>query len=151
MPRIEQSIRISAPVETVYAIARDVESFPEMIVDVQSITVLERSDDGNRTITEWVGLVRQFAMKLKWQQEDVWDPVRHRDDFKAIKGDVDELSGFWQFTEEDGGTRFDSVVDYEINVPLIGPLVKSLIRKLMESNLGAQMEAIKEKAENVAR
>ena len=148
MPRIEQSITIDAPVETVYAIARDVESFPDIMEDVQSITVLERSEDGNRTITEWVGLVRQFAMKLKWQQEDVWDPARHRDDFKAIKGDVDELSGYWQFTEEAGGTRFDSVVDYEINVPLVGPLVKNLIRKLMESNLEAQLAAIKQKAEN---
>src|SRR5215212_5778847 len=128
MPRIEQTITINAPIETVYAIARDVESFPDIMADLQSITVLERSEDGNRTITEWVGLVRQFAMKLKWQQEDVWDPVRHRDDFKAIKGDVDELSGFWQFTEEDEATRFESIVDFEINVPLIGPLVKNLIR-----------------------
>jgi uncharacterized membrane protein len=151
MPRIQQSIIVDAPVETVYAIARDVESFPDIMDDLQSITVLERSEDGNRTITEWVGLVRQFAMKLKWQQEDVWDPVRHRDDFKALKGDVDELSGFWQFTEEDGATRFESVVDFEINVPLIGPLVKNLIRKLMESNLADQMQAIKVKAEGLAR
>src|SRR5207248_722166 len=101
MPRIEQSLTINAPVAEVYAIARDVESFPDIMDDLQSITVLERSADGNRTVTEWVGLVRQFAMKLKWQQEDVWDPVRHRDDFKAIKGDVDELSGYWQFTQAD--------------------------------------------------
>jgi uncharacterized membrane protein len=148
MPRIEQSIHINAPVEMVYAIARDVESFPDIMDDLQSITVLERSEDGNRTVTEWVGLVRQFAMKLKWQQEDVWDPVRHRDDFRALKGDVDELAGYWQFTPEDGGTSFDSVVDYEVNVPLIGPLVKNLIRKLMESNLAAQMEAIRVKAES---
>lgn len=150
MPRIEQSVLIDAPVEKVYAIARDVESFPDIMEDLQSIAVLERSSDGNRTITEWVGLVRQFKMKLKWQQEDVWDPVRHRDDFKALKGDVDELSGYWQFTAEDGGTRFESLVDYEINVPLVGPLVKSLIRKLMESNLAAQLQAIKEKAEKKA-
>lgn len=147
MPRIEQSVLIDAPVEEVYAIARDVESFPDIMEDLQSIAVLERSADSNRTITEWVGLVRQFKMKLKWQQEDVWDPVRHRDDFKALKGDVDQLSGYWQFTAQDGGTRFESLVDYEINVPLVGPLVKSLIRKLMESNLAAQMQAIKEKAE----
>lgn len=147
MPRIEQTILVHAPVEAVYAIARDVEAFPEIMDDLQSLTVLERSADGNRTVTEWVGLVRQFKMKLKWQQEDIWDPIRYRDDFKAIKGDVDELAGYWQFTQVDDGTKFESLVDYEINVPLVGPLVKSLIRKIMESNLEAQMKAIKDKAE----
>ena len=39
MPRIEQSITINAPVEAVYAIARDVESFPDIMEDLQSITV----------------------------------------------------------------------------------------------------------------
>ena len=149
MPRIEQSITVGAPVETVYEIARDVESFPEIMEDLQSIAVLERSGDGNRTVTEWVGLVRQFKMKLKWQQEDVWDSAKHRDDFRTLKGDV-SFTGYWQFTPEAGAVRFDSLVDYELGVPLIGPLVKVLIRKLMEANLAAQMQAIKDKAENAA-
>jgi len=147
MPRIEQSIVIDAPVERVYAIARDVEKFPTYMEDLESLTVLERRDDGNRTITEWVGLVRQFKMKLKWTQEDLWDPATHRDDFKALKGDVDEMSGYWQFTDQNGQTRFDSLVDYEINIPLVGALVKQIIRKLMEQNLDAQMRAIKVESE----
>ena len=150
MPRIEQSIVIDAPVERVYAIARDVEKFPTYMEDLESLTVLERRDDGNRTITEWVGLVRQFKMKLKWTQEDLWDPATHRDDFKALKGDVDEMSGYWQFTDQNGQTRFDSLVDYEINIPLVGALVKQIIRKLMEQNLDAQMRAIKTEAEREA-
>src|SRR5438094_651094 len=48
MPRIEQSLMIDAPVDTVAAIARDVEAFPQYMEDVESITVLERSEDGNR-------------------------------------------------------------------------------------------------------
>jgi ribosome-associated toxin RatA of RatAB toxin-antitoxin module len=147
MPRIEQSLLINASVDRAYAIARDVEAFPNYMDDLQSIKVVERSEDGNRTITEWVGLVRQFKMTLKWTQEDIWNPETHRDDFKALKGDVDSMSGFWQFTEENGQTRFESLVDYEINVPLVGALVKQLIRKLMEQNLEAQMLAIKHQAE----
>ncbi|MEP6757175.1 MAG: SRPBCC family protein [Chthonomonadales bacterium] len=147
MPRIEQSLTIAAPVETVYSIARDVEKFPDFMSELQSLKIVESTNEGNRTVTEWVALVPQFAMKLKWQQEDIWDPSRHRDDFKALKGDVDKMEGYWQFTFADGVTTFDSVVDYEVNVPLVGPLVKNLIRKLMESNLAAQMNAIKLEAE----
>src|SRR2546429_10016480 len=96
-----------------------------------------------------MGLIREFKMTVKWTQEDVWDPARHRDDFRMIKGDMDSMSGYWQFTSEGSGTRFESVVDYEYNVPLIGPLIKALIRKKMEANLDAQMRAIKQKAEAV--
>ena len=148
MPRIEQSIQIHAPVEKVYRVARDIESFPEFMGDLESLTVLERSEDGNRTVTQWVGLIREFKMSIKWTQEDVWDETRHRDEFKLIKGDMDKMEGTWEFTPEgEADTRFDSVLEYEYNVPLIGPMVKSLIRKKMTDNLAANMDAIKRRSE----
>ena len=148
MPRIEQSVEINAPVDKVFAVARDVESFPDIMDDLQSLVVIEKSDDGNRTVTEWVGLIREFKMTVKWSQEDIWDPSAYRDDFSMIKGDMDSMSGYWQFTPTDGGTKFESVVDYEYNVPLIGPMIKALIKKKMEANLAAQMQAIKRRAES---
>ncbi len=147
MPRIELSLSINAPVERVWEVARDVERFPDFMEDLQSLRILETSDDGNRTLTEWVGVIREFKMTIRWTQEDVWDPVAHRDDFRMVKGDMDRMEGWWQFTPENGATRFDSVVDYEYNVPLIGPMIKALIKKKMTSNLVSQMEAIKRKAE----
>lgn len=148
MPRIEQTLVVNAPVETVYAIARNVEDFPNFMADLKSLVVLERSEDGNRTVTEWTGLIREFKMTLKWTQEDVWDSERYRDDFTQLKGDMDSMSGFWQFTaESSGATRFDSVLDYEYNVPLIGAMVKTLIKKKITENLNATMEAIKRRAE----
>jgi uncharacterized membrane protein len=147
MPRIELSLLVDAPVDRVYEVARDVEAFPDFMEDLQSLKVLERSEDGNRTVTEWVGLIREFKMTVKWTQEDVWNPATHRDDFKMLKGDMDSMSGYWQFKGEGEQTRFDSVVDYEYNVPLIGPMIKALIKKKMEQNLDAQMKAIKAKAE----
>jgi uncharacterized membrane protein len=147
MPRIELSLTINAPVEKVYAVARDVESFPDIMEDLQSLTVLERSEDGNRTVTQWVGIIREFNRTVKWTQEDIWDPQRYRDDFKLLKGDMDSMSGYWQFTPVNGQTRFDSLVDYEFNIPLIGALINALIHKKMTANLEAQMRAIQERAE----
>jgi uncharacterized membrane protein len=147
MPTIELSLLVDAPVERVYSVARDVEAFPDIMEDLQSLSVLERSDDGNRTLTAWVGLIREFKMTVKWTQEDRWDPATYRDDFQMLKGDMDSMSGYWQFTPEEGQTRFDSVVNYEYNVPLIGNMIKALIKKKMEANLDAQMKAIKAKAE----
>jgi ribosome-associated toxin RatA of RatAB toxin-antitoxin module len=148
MPRIEQTITIAAPVEKVYAIARDVEAFPEFMADLKSLTVLERNEDNTRTVTAWVGLIREFKLTVKWTQEDKWNDATYRDDFHQIQGDMDRMEGYWQFTAEDvNQTRFDSVLDYEYDVPLIGPMVKNLIKKKLTDNLQATMDAIKRRAE----
>jgi ribosome-associated toxin RatA of RatAB toxin-antitoxin module len=150
MPKIELSLHVDAPVEKVYQVARDVQSFPDFMDDLQAITILETSEDGNTTVTEWTGMIREFKMTLKWTQEDRWNPAAHRDDFRMLKGDMTSMSGFWQFTPVENGTRFDSVLDYEYNVPLIGPMIKALIRKKMENNLDAQMKAIGRKASELS-
>jgi len=150
MPTIELNLAVAAPAQTVYEVARKVEDFPAFMEDVQSLTVLERSPDGNLTITEWVGLIREFKMTIKWTQEDVWDPQKRRDDFRMLKGDMDSMSGWWEFSEGEDGSQFRSVLNYEYNVPLIGPMIKALIRKKMTANLDAQMRAIQARAEGMA-
>ncbi|NLI00873.1 MAG: hypothetical protein GX446_15430 [Chthonomonadales bacterium] len=150
MPRIEISLDVEAPADVVYDVARKVEDFPTFMEDLQSLTVLERSDDGNRTVTEWVGIIREFKMTVKWTQEDIWNPDARRDDFRMLQGDMDSMSGWWQFVETPTGSRFDSLLDYEYNVPLIGPMIKALIKKKMAANLEAQMRAIKSRAEEIA-
>src|ERR1700710_2042685 len=109
MPRVESSIVINAPRETVLAVARDNEKFPEYMADVKSLSVLERSDDGLRTVTDWVGIVPKFGAKVHWVEEDLWDLTEGTCTFKQISGDYDQFEGVWRFTADgDQSTRFDS-------------------------------------------
>ncbi len=41
-----------------------------------------------------------------------------------------------RFREENGGTRFDQTLDYEYNVPTLGPLVKKVIHGIVKKNPG---------------
>ena len=43
MPEITNRIEIGAPPERVYAVARDVERFPDFMPDVESVRVVERA------------------------------------------------------------------------------------------------------------
>lgn len=148
MPTIDLSIWINAPVEKVYAIAKGVERFPEVMPDLESVRVLERSEDGSRTVTEWVGLVREFNnMRVKWTEEDIWNDEAHTCHFRLLKGDLQKMEGEWRFTAEDGGTRFHSRIDYEYNVPLLGALVKNLIHKKLEQNVQMVLDGIRTRAE----
>lgn len=148
MPVIEKSIWISAPLERVYALAREVERFPEVMADLESVNVLERSEDGSRTVTEWTGIVREFGMKVKWTEEDLWDDASHTCRFRLVKGDLQRMEGEWRFTSENEGTRFNSRLEYEYNVPLLGTMLKNLIHKKLEENVQMILEGIRSRAES---
>ena len=147
MPRVQNEITIRAGVEAVYAIARDVERFPEFMPDVKSTRVLERSEDGRRTVVEWVGLIPEFKTTVKWVEEDRWDDAAHTCEFSLVSGDFKQYGGRWVFAPVPEGTCFTSVVDYEYDIPLIGPLIKALIRKKMHENVERFQAALKERVE----
>lgn len=148
MPTVETTTWINAPLERVYAISKRNEDFPEFMKDVKSVSVVER--EGPRVVSDWVGVVAAFGLKIKWRQEDTWNDAEHTCDFKMLQGDYDSLSGKWSFHPENGGTRFDSVVDYEYRVPGIGALVYKVIHNLVVKNLEDTLAAIKGRAETQA-
>ncbi len=148
MPHIENETLVDAPLGTVYALARDVEAFPSYMPDVESVQVVERSPDGARVVTDWVGVASDFKLKVRWTEEDVWDEAAHTCRFTLVKGDYQNYGGLWTFTTEaDGRTRFASALDYDLDIPLIGPLLKALVAKLMRENTQRLLDAVKRRAE----
>lgn len=145
MPTVETSVLIDAPLDAVYAVAKDNRAFPEFMSDVKSVTVVE--SDGGRVVSDWVGVVPTFGLKIRWRQEDVWTDSEHTCDFRQVSGDYDRLEGRWRFTEEEGGTRFDSTLEYEYVVPGLGPLVKKVVHSLVVKNMEGVLGAIKKRAE----
>lgn len=151
MPQIESSILIDAPREAVIATARDNEAFPEFMADVASLVVKERSEDGLRLITDWVGIVPKFGVKVRWSEEDIWDLEAGTCTFRQVSGDYKKFEGVWTFTAEGpNATRFTNVLDYELEIPLVGPLIQAIIKKTMENNLDSTLKAIKQRAESKA-
>ena|SRR5579862_2518990 len=147
MPVIDAQVHIEAPVEKVYAIARDVESFPSYMPDVESIRIVDGNSREARVVTEWVGLVPEFKQKIRWTEEDLWDESEHTCRFRQVKGDYKEYEGEWVFTPENNGTAFRSTFTYDLEIPLIGPLIKNLVLKKMQANNQKIVEAIKARAE----
>lgn len=145
MPTVTTTVWIAAPLDKVYAIAKDSRSFPDYMKDVKSVTPIE--SDGNRFVSDWVGIIPTFGLKVRWRQEDLWDDAAHHCGFRQVSGDYDKLEGTWDFREEDGGTRFDTKLDYEYNVPTLGPLVKKVVYNIVVKNLENINEAFKQRAE----
>jgi ribosome-associated toxin RatA of RatAB toxin-antitoxin module len=152
MPHIENEAVIDAPLAVVYALARDVEAFPQFMPDVESVVVTERSPDGLRTLTDWVGVASDFKLKVRWTEQDIWDDAAHTCRFEQTKGDYTSYGGLWTFTaENEGRTKFSSAIDYELEIPLIGPLLKRVVARLMQDNTQRILDAVKARAEQTPR
>ncbi len=148
MPTIELNLHIAAPMSKVVQVARETERYPEFMPDVKSLTILEKSADGTYLKTSWAGRIPQFGLTVRWTQEETWTVTDGyaKSDFKQIEGDYDKMEGWWKFSEQDGGCKFECFLDYEYNVPLLGPLVKKVIRHIVEQNLLGIMNAIAKRA-----
>jgi len=148
MPKVESSILINGPLDAVYETAKDIEKFPEFMPDVKEAKITAR--DGNIITSEWSAYIPDFKMTVKWVEEDLWDDEAKTCTFKLVNGDYAEYSGVWTFTEEEGGSRFHSVIHYEYDVPLIGALIKGLVQKKVKENVDQILECVKQKVESGA-
>lgn len=48
----------------------------------------------------------------------------------------------------DGVTKFESLIDYEYDVPLIGPLIKGLVQRKVQENVDMILQSVKTKVES---
>ncbi len=144
MAQVEATAHIRAPLDEVYQLAKDVETFPSFMPDVESVKVLQRN--GNRTVTEWVGVVQ--GRKVWWVEEDDWDDARHRCTFRQREGDFTRYEGTWTFAAAAGGTQTALIVDFELELPLAGALLSNLLKVLVRKNLQSMLGAMKARLEH---
>ncbi len=145
MATVESAVRIEAPVEEVYQIARDIERFPEFMDDVIEIEIIEQTEE--RQVSRWVGQIEEFNRTLEWTEEDFWNEDERCCRFEMIEGDFTAYGGTWTFEEDNGGTLAKLTIDYEYAIPLIGPLIKKLLHRKVQENCDNMLEAIKAEAE----
>jgi ribosome-associated toxin RatA of RatAB toxin-antitoxin module len=145
VPEVQAEALIQAPPQKVYELAKDIERFPEFLPNVQQVSITER--EGGRVVSAWVGLVPEFKRTIKWVEEDVWNDADLSCQFRLLSGDWDRYDGTWSFTPQESGTRARLTITYEYNVPLIGALIKQLLRKLVQRNVEETVGGLKQQAE----
>ena len=144
VPAVHAEITIEAPVDRVYAVAKDIERLPAFLPSLEKVTVQRR--EGNVVVSEWVGLVPEFRRTIKWVEEDVWDDEARRCEFRLASGDWDRYDGVWAFSERGQGTHVLLEISYEYNVPLIGALIKKLLHRVVERSAQETLEGLRKMA-----
>jgi uncharacterized membrane protein len=146
LPTVSAEVTIAAALDKVYALARDIEAFPEFMEDVREVNILEQTPD--RQVSHWVGVIKEFGRTIEWTEEDFWTEADHSCKFTQTEGDFTSYEGSWAFEGDASCTTARLIVTYEYKVPLIGALIQGLLQKKVQQNCQSMLDAIKAKAES---
>jgi coenzyme Q-binding protein COQ10 len=144
---VEAQIVIDAPAREIYELAKEQERFPDFMPDVETVTVLERHAD--YIVTRWKTLVEDAP--IEWTEEDRFDDVTPRIDYKLTEGDLDTFEGAWTFEKHVGGTRVTLTVVYDFGVPTLAELIGPTLEKKVRENCAMMLAGLKSEAEAKAR
>ena len=143
MPQVERKIVIDSDPKAVYELAKDMESYPSFMPDVESVKVVSR--EGNSTITEWVTSID--GTPFVWTEKDNFDDVNLSIDYALIEGDLEKFEGTWNFRPFEGKTEVSLVVDYDFGLPELTELIGPTLHEKVGENSEMMLDCMKKLAE----
>ena len=143
MPFVKSEILIRGDREQIYAVIRDMESYPRFMQSLVSVRVLERGEDF--TVSHWVSDVD--GRKIVWTERDQFYPQEYRIIYKQTEGDLKKMEGAWELAEDGEAVRVSLAVDFEFGIPMIAGLLNPLLVRKVRENSEAMLAAVKGKIE----
>ncbi len=142
MPHVRAEVFVPRPPTEVYRLAKDLEGLKPYLKDVETLKVVESTPE--RTKSEWVAVA--MGKRVRWVEVEEWNDTELKNRFYSPEGDFDRYEGTWAFLPEGDGTRVVLEIDYELNLPLFGGILKKLVQKLMQENAEMFLRGLKERA-----
>jgi uncharacterized membrane protein len=137
-----QTITIAAPPERVWAIATDIERYPEWAKDIKEVVVKARDDEGRATEVEFraSALGRSTHYTLGYDYSDAPNALAWR----LVRGDIMRtIDGAYHFSATaDGGTD----VRYDLAIELVVPL-PGFVKRRAEVRILNTVRELKVRAE----
>ncbi|MGL4340009.1 MAG: type II toxin-antitoxin system RatA family toxin [Rhodoglobus sp.] len=144
MPSVIVKERLKASAEEAWALICDVRNYPSRMPSVSAISVHSESidhDGATVAIVDWE--IELKGSILRWTERDVRDPRQFRIDYEQISGDMEKFEGWWQvFEVEPGLTDVELVVDFEIGIPLLKPMLEPVAARAIEQNSSEMLLAL---------
>ena len=126
MTRVEASVEVNAPVKEVFAYASDWPRFGgewwQGVSDFRPTTEVTRGTGTRYAYKAWMAGI---AMNLETEIHDLVENVGWKGE--ATKGPP--FQARWVFEDRGGTTRLSCTVEYSLPLPLLGPLLDSLLMR----------------------
>jgi uncharacterized membrane protein len=141
MPKVNNSINISAPVEKVFAYVSDPTNDPEWMGSLSEVTDVTGSGVGQHYHWKY----NMVGIPLRGETT-ITEHIPNERLATESKAGVENTFTF-TFAPHEGGTKLDVEVDYTIPIPVLGKLAEQLVLKRNQREAVMWMENIKERLE----
>tara|TARA_B100000029_G_scaffold491612_1_gene551978 strand:- start:1019 stop:1480 length:462 start_codon:yes stop_codon:yes gene_type:complete len=119
---------------------------------VKSVKILKKKEKSGLIVqtVAWDGVLEAGPIKkdLSWIEEDSWDIENKKCQFVQTEGSFKIYNGTWMFEDVQNGCESSISLEYDAGVPLVGPLIDKLIKKVVIENLEALLSALEKVAKD---
>jgi len=155
MDTVKVSKFISCSSSEALTLAMNPELIAEEMPGIKSVNILkkEKIEGCSVQTVSWKGVLEAGPIKkdLNWIEEDVWNLDSKICEFSQIEGSFKIYKGSWIFEDSGKGCESSMILEYDAGVPLVGPLIDKLIKKVVIENLEALLNALAQVAEKNER
>jgi coenzyme Q-binding protein COQ10 len=134
MPLVTVVEVMPAPVNRVWEVVNDIESFPRLMKHVRSVQVTERGP--NYRVSAWE--VELKGCIMRWTEREEISAAQHRIDYHQVEGEMETFEGCWQLEPETyETTRVMLSVQFNIGIPMLCQMLNPICeRAIRDSSQG---------------
>jgi aromatase len=144
----DSTIIIDAPMDRVWDMTNDIETWPQLYTEYAKAEILERK--GN-TVKFRLTLHPDESGKMwDWVSERTSEPSTHTVRARRLEtGPFEYMNIFWEYHEVDGGVAMRWVQEFQVKAGM--PFDDEAMAKHLKDNTAVQMAHIKEQIEQAAK
>jgi ribosome-associated toxin RatA of RatAB toxin-antitoxin module len=143
--RAVESISVAADPGTVFAVAVDLEDYPEWVGDLKSVVVTERDRKGRPLVATFraAAFGRSSTYTLRYDYQEAPTVLS----WVMVEGDLtSKLDGSYRFEPADGGTLVTYQLEVELRVPIPGFVKQRAAQRIQ----GTALRELKARAESLS-
>ena len=143
----DNSVLIDAPLDLVWDMTNDIESWPELFSEYAAAEVLTRQ--GNTVTFRLTMRPDGNGVSWSWVSERTADPTTMTVRSHRVEtGNFEHMDIFWEYRRESGGVRMRWVQDFHLKPS--APIDDPAMTERLNANSGIQLRLIKKKIEAAA-
>jgi ribosome-associated toxin RatA of RatAB toxin-antitoxin module len=144
-----KQIEISVSPQEAFALASDLERWPEFLPHYRSNQYLAHAPHGNGGVVKMA--CRRSGIPLSWISVYRTDAEQFQMHFQHLKPLTRGMAVRWDFTPVPGGVRVEIVHDFVLAWPIVGPWIADWIvgRFLIDYVAGLTLAGLKKRLESL--
>jgi uncharacterized membrane protein len=144
MPLVKLDQVIQAPIDEVWEILLDIESYPREMEHVRSVEIVEQFD-GRQRRAAWSVLLKGSI--LEWLEEERIDSDNYAIEFRQLSGDLEHFDGHWAL-EASGERETTAVFEvlFEIGIPPLAEMLNPVAQRSLRENCAEMLRGIEQRS-----